>query len=105
MKSEYGFNVAYAACQLAARSDESGRVNMSERIASAAMGIAEAEECGVDWWQINYDDVVDKVSRMISDNTGEITDKLLDTIRRNAFEIVKDEVHQTSANQPAGGVL
>ena len=105
MKSEYGFNVAYAACQLAARSDESGTANMSERIASAARGIAEAEECGVDWGQIIYDDVLDKVSRMISDNPSVITEELLDTLRRNAFEIVKDEFYQTSANQPAGGVL
>lgn len=81
------FNAAFAASQLAARI-ESGPVAASEKIAAAAVGMADAEAEGIDWGQVNYDCVCDAVARAI-ENYLIHSDADLDDLRRYVAKIVR----------------
>ena len=61
----HAFNAAFAAAQLAARIESPGQVSTSEKIAAAAVGIANAEAKGIDWGQVLFDLVCDDVACLI----------------------------------------
>ena len=83
------FNVAFAAAQLAARIESSGQVSTSEKIAAAAIGIADAEAKGIDWCQANFDSVCDSVARMIKDRLI-TSDSGLEDVRQDAEKITRE---------------
>ena len=90
MIGTHAFNAAFAASQLAARI-ESGPVATSEKIAAAAIGMADAEAEGIDWGQVEFDSVCDAVARMIEGHLI-CSDSDLDDLRRDAAQIVRKEV-------------
>ena len=61
----HAFNAAFAAAQLAARIESSGQIGTSEKIAAAAVGMANAEAKGIDWGQVEFDLVCDSVACLI----------------------------------------
>lgn len=95
LTSSYAFNVAFAASQLAARIERAGTVNMSERIAAAAIGVADAEAEGVNWDEVNYDGTIDRIAILVEASQrvfGRIDEDLLENLRRDAAEAVRTEV-------------
>lgn len=87
------FNASFAASMLSASIESAGTVNTSERIAAAAMGIADAE-ADVDWGDVNYDDVIAKVAEAVeasSQSNEMVTDNVLKKLRNEAAEIVRKE--------------
>ncbi len=97
LTSSHAFNVAFAASQLAARIERAGTVNMSERIAAAAIGVAdaEAEGEGVNWDEVNYDETLDRIAILVEASQkvfGRIDEDLLENLRRDAAEAVRTEV-------------
>jgi hypothetical protein len=63
----HAFNAAFAAAQLGARIESSGQISTSEKIAAAAVGMANAEAKGIDWGQVEFDLVCDSVACLIKD--------------------------------------
>jgi len=94
MTSTHVFNAAFAASQLAARI-ESGPVAASEKIAAAAVGMADAEAEGIDWGQVNYDSVCDAVARAIEGYLIH-SDADLEDLRRDAAQIVRKEARRVA---------
>lgn len=95
LTSSYAFNIAFAASQLAARIERAGTVNMSERIAAAAIGVADAEAEGVNWDEVNYDETLDRIAILVEASQrvfGRIDEDLLENLRRDAAEAVRTEV-------------
>jgi hypothetical protein len=92
MTSTHAFHVAFAAAQLSARI-ESGQIAVSEKIAAAAVGMADAEAEGIDWGQVNFDDVCDRVAEMIRGHLVH-SDADLDDLRRDAAQIVRKEARR-----------
>lgn len=95
LTSSYAFNVAFAAAQLAARIERAGTVNMSERIAAAAIGVGDAEAEGVNWDEANYDETLDRIAILVEASQkvfGRIDEDLLENLRRDAAEAVRTEV-------------
>ena len=94
MIGTHAFNAAFAASQLAARI-ESGPVAASEKIAAAAVGMADAEAEGIDWGQVNYDSVCDAVA--MSTELYQIhSDAELDELRRYIAKIVKGKARRVA---------
>lgn len=85
----HAFNAAFAASQLAARIKSAGQVSTSEKIAAAAIGIADAEAKGIDWGQVEFDSVCDSVARMIKDRLITSSSGLED-LRRDAERITRE---------------
>lgn len=86
----HAFNAAFAAAQLSERIGSAGRIATSEKIAAAAIGIADAEAKGVDWGQVEFDSVCDAVAKMIKDRL--ITpDSDLEDLRQDAADVVRKE--------------
>lgn len=95
LTSSHAFNVAFAAAQLAARIERAGTVNMSERIAAAAIGVGDAEADGVNWDEVNYDETLDRIAILVEASQkvfGRIDEDLLENLRRDAAEAVRTEV-------------
>lgn len=95
LTSSYPFNVAFAAAQLAARIERAGTVNMAERIAVAAIGVADAEAEGQNWGEVNYDDTLDRIAILVEASEkvfGHIDEDLLENLRRDAAQAVRTEV-------------
>lgn len=95
LTSSHAFNAAFAAAQLAARIERAGTVNMSERIAAAAIGVADAEAEGVNWDEVNYDETLDRIAILVEASQrvfGRIDEDLLENLRRDAAEAVRTEV-------------
>jgi len=95
LTASYQFNVGFAASQLSARIQRSGTVNMSERIAVAAIGVADAEAEGQNWNEVNYDDTLDRVAILVEASEkvfGRIDEDLLENLRRDAAHAVRTEV-------------
>ena len=88
MIGAHAYNAAFAASQLSARIDQSGTVAMSEKIAAAAVGMADAEAEGIDWGQVDYDTVCDAVARAIEGYLIH-SDADLEDLRRYVAKIVK----------------
>jgi hypothetical protein len=85
----HAFNAAFAAAQLAARIESPGQVSTSEKIAAAAVGIADAEAKGIDWGQVGFDSVCDSVARMIKDRLI-TSDYGLEYVRQDAGRITRE---------------
>jgi hypothetical protein len=90
--STHAFHVAFAAAQLSARI-ESGQIAISEKIAAAAVGMADAEAEGIDWGQVNFDDVCDRVAEMIRGHLVH-SDADLEDLRRDAAQMVRKEARR-----------
>lgn len=86
----HAFHAAFAASQLSARI-ESGQIATSEKIAAAAVGMADAEAEGIDWGQVIFDDVCDRVAEMIRGHLVH-SDADLEDLRRDAAQMVRQEV-------------
>lgn len=90
LTSSHAFNVAFAASQLAARFECAGTVNTSDRIAAAAIGVADAEAEGVNWDEVSYDDTLDRIAILVEESQGRLIDEdLLENLRRDAAEAVR----------------
>lgn len=83
--NDYAQNVAFAAVQLATRVENPGTLEATDRIAAAAIGVADSEALGIKW-NGRYDDTMDKVAVLIASETD------YDEIRRQTMNIVKKEV-------------
>ena len=94
MIGTHAFNAAFAASQLAARI-ESGPVSMSEKIAAAAVGMADAEAEGIDWGQVEFDSVCDAVAMSIELYPIH-SDAELDELRRYIAKIVKGKARRVA---------
>ena len=90
LASTHAFHAAFAASQLSARI-ESGQIATSEKIAAAAVGMADAEAEGIDWGQVIFDDVCDRVAEMIRGHLVH-SDADLEDLRRDAAQMVRQEV-------------
>lgn len=84
-RSDYGFNVGFAASQLAARVKNPAAVHVAYRVANAAMGIADVEATGIEW-DGQLDDVLDAVAAIIPDADN------ADDLRRDAAEIARTQL-------------
>lgn len=81
----YGFNVGFAASQLAARVENPAAVHVAYRVANAAMGIADVEATGIEW-DGQLDDVLDAVAAIIPDADN------AEDLRRDAAEIARTQL-------------
>lgn len=88
LASTHAFHAAFAAAQLSARIESCGQIATSEKIAAAAVGMADAEAEGIDWGQVIFDDVCDQVAEMIRGHS----DADLEDLRRDAAQMVRQEV-------------
>jgi hypothetical protein len=84
LASTHAFHAAFAA----ARIESCGQIATSEKIAAAAVGMADAEAEGIDWGQVIFDDVCDRVAEMIRGHS----DADLEDLRRDAAQMVRQEV-------------
>jgi hypothetical protein len=91
--STHVFHAVFAASQLSARIQPSGQIATSEKIAAAAIGMADAEAEGIDWGQVNFDSVCDAVARMIEGHLI-CSDSDLEDLRRDAAQIVRKEARR-----------
>jgi hypothetical protein len=92
MTSTHAFHAAFAASQLSARIKSSGQVATSEKIAAAAVGMADAEAEGIDWGQVEFDSVCDAVALMIEGHMI-CSDADLEDLRQDAAKIVRKEAN------------
>ena len=86
----HAFHAAFAASQLAARIESSGQVSTSEKIAAAAIGIADVEAEGIDWGQVEFDSVCDSVARTIRDRMITSDYYSLEYVRQDAGRITRE---------------
>ena len=90
LASTHAFHAAFAAAQLSARIESGGQIATSEKIAAAAVGMADAEAEGIDWGQVIFDDVCDRVAEIIQVHLAH-SDADLEDLRRDAAQMVRQE--------------
>lgn len=95
MIDTHAFHAAFAASQLSARIQPSGQIATSEKIAAAAVGMADAEAEGIDWGQVDYDSVCDAVARAIEGYLIH-SDADLEDLRRYAAKIVRGKARRVA---------
>jgi len=93
MTSTRRFLSAFAACQLAARVENPARISVAEKVAVAAVAIADAERLGfLNSTEMNYDFFCDEIAKFLTEypvsNDKDLESLLAEVIAKaKAFKI------------------